>query len=83
MAEINKTQFVSTDPHISISKSKGIKIDWKDGHTSEYGCDIFAIIARAPCAAARTARFPRRRHRAIAISDVHSGAQNGECGAGG
>ena len=38
MAEIKQTQFVSTDPeHISISKSKGIKIDWKDGHTSEYG----------------------------------------------
>ena len=27
-----------TDPeHISISKSKGVKIDWKDGLTSEYG----------------------------------------------
>ena len=27
----------STDPeHIAISKSKGIKIDWKDGHTSSY-----------------------------------------------
>jgi hypothetical protein len=26
------------DPeHIAISKSSGIKIDWKDGHHSEYG----------------------------------------------
>jgi transcriptional regulator of aromatic amino acid metabolism len=23
--------------HIAISKSKGIKLDWKDGHQSEYG----------------------------------------------
>ena len=28
---------ISTDPeHIAISKSQGIKIDWKDGHHSEY-----------------------------------------------
>ena len=27
----------STDPeHIAISKSKGIQIDWKDRHHSEY-----------------------------------------------
>ena len=31
----------STDPeHIAISKSKGIKIDWKDGHHSEYGLHV-------------------------------------------
>ena len=28
---------VSSDPqHIAISKSKGIKIDWADGHSSDY-----------------------------------------------
>jgi hypothetical protein len=28
---------LSTEPeHISISKSKGIHIDWKDGHRSAY-----------------------------------------------
>src|SRR5260370_40738408 len=49
MAEIKQTQFVSTDPeHISISKSKGIKIDWKDGHTSEYG--LRYLRHHCPCA---------------------------------
>ena len=49
MADINNTQFVSTDPeHISISKSKGIKIDWKDGHTSEYG--LRYLRHHCPCA---------------------------------
>jgi DUF971 family protein len=27
---------ISDPEHIAISKSKGIKIDWKDGHRSEY-----------------------------------------------
>jgi len=49
MAETERTQFVSTDPeHISISKSKGIKIDWKDGHTSEYG--LRYLRHHCPCA---------------------------------
>ena len=40
----------STDPeHIAISKSKGIKIDWKDGHRSEYGLSY--LRDRCPCAA--------------------------------
>lgn len=39
----------STDPeHIAISKSKGIKIDWKDGHRSEYG--LTYLRDRCPCA---------------------------------
>jgi DUF971 family protein len=39
----------STDPeHIAISKSKGIKIDWKDGHRSEYG--ITYLRDKCPCA---------------------------------
>jgi DUF971 family protein len=41
---------VSTDPeHIAISKSKGIKIDWKDSHHSEYG--LTYLRDKCPCAA--------------------------------
>ena len=41
---------MTTDPeHIAISKSKGIKIDWKDGHTSEYGLEF--LRDKCPCAA--------------------------------
>jgi DUF971 family protein len=40
---------LSTDPeHIAISKSKGVKIDWKDGHTSEYG--LTWLRDKCPCA---------------------------------
>ena len=40
---------MTTDPeHIPISKSKGIKIDWKDGHTSEYGLEY--LRDKCPCA---------------------------------
>ncbi|HUJ20646.1 MAG TPA: DUF971 domain-containing protein [Bryobacteraceae bacterium] len=39
----------STDPqHIAISKSKGITIDWKDGHTSVYGLQY--LRDKCPCA---------------------------------
>jgi DUF971 family protein len=39
----------STDPeHIAISKSKGIKIDWKDGHRSEY--QLQYLRDKCPCA---------------------------------
>ena len=39
----------STDPeHIAISKSKGIKIDWKDGHTSSY--ELTYLREQCPCA---------------------------------
>ncbi|MBZ5579378.1 MAG: DUF971 domain-containing protein [Acidobacteriia bacterium] len=39
----------STDPeHIAISKSKGVKIDWKDGHHSEYGLPY--LRDKCPCA---------------------------------
>jgi DUF971 family protein len=41
---------LTTDPeHIAISKSSGIKIDWKDGHTSEYRLDY--LRDKCPCAA--------------------------------
>jgi DUF971 family protein len=40
---------VSTDPeHIAISKSKGISIDWKDGHSSAYG--LVYLRDHCPCA---------------------------------
>src|SRR5437870_12710115 len=49
MAETGKPQIVSTDPeHISISKSKGVKIDWKDGHTSDYS--LRYLRHHCPCA---------------------------------
>jgi DUF971 family protein len=41
---------VSTDPeHIAISKSKGVTIDWKDGHGSSYALDY--LRENCPCAA--------------------------------
>lgn len=49
MTEINPSRFANADPeHISISKSKGIKIDWKDGRTSEYG--LRYLRHHCPCA---------------------------------
>jgi DUF971 family protein len=37
------------DPeHIAISKSRGIKIDWKDGHYSEY--TVAYLRDECPCA---------------------------------
>jgi DUF971 family protein len=37
------------DPeHIAISKSKGIKIDWRDGHHSDYTCAY--LRDQCPCA---------------------------------
>ncbi len=38
-----------TEPeHIAISKSKGIKIDWKDGHHSDY--ELPYLRDHCPCA---------------------------------
>ena len=43
------TMSPSTDPeHIAISKSKGIQIDWKDGHHSDYG--LAWLRDKCPCA---------------------------------
>jgi DUF971 family protein len=40
---------ISTDPeHIAISKSKGVQIDWKDGHHSDY--PIGYLRDKCPCA---------------------------------
>ena len=43
------TAQLTTDPeHIAVSKSKGIQIDWKDGHHSSY--DLEYLRDRCPCA---------------------------------
>jgi DUF971 family protein len=40
---------LSTDPlHIAVSKSKGISIDWSDGHRSQYSCEL--LRDECPCA---------------------------------
>ncbi len=45
------------DPeHIAISKSRGIKIDWKDGHTSDYPLDW--LREHCPCANCSGAHGP-------------------------
>jgi DUF971 family protein len=39
----------TSDPeHIAISKSKGIQIDWKDRHASQYGLQY--LRDKCPCA---------------------------------
>jgi|SRR5665213_3814710 len=43
------TTQLQTDPeHIAVSKSKGIDIDWKDGHRSSYGVEY--LRDWCPCA---------------------------------
>lgn len=39
----------ATPEHIAISKSKGVKIDWADGHRSEYSLGL--LRDECPCAA--------------------------------
>jgi DUF971 family protein len=61
------TMTVSTDPeHIAISKSKGIHIDWKDGHHSEYG--LTYLRDKCPCAACTGAHGTPPRQPAAAAS---------------
>lgn len=43
------TTALCTDPeHIAISKSRGIQIDWKDGHKSSF--DVIYLRDHCPCA---------------------------------
>jgi DUF971 family protein len=43
------TTQLTTDPeHIAVSKSKGIEIDWKDGHHSSFGVEY--LRDWCPCA---------------------------------
>ena len=56
------TTQLATDPeHIAISKSKGIEIDWKDGHHSSYGAEY--LRDWCPCASCTGAHGtePRRK----------------------
>ena len=39
---------LSEPDHIAVSKSKGIKIDWKDGHSSDY--TLGYLRDECPCA---------------------------------
>jgi len=46
---VSNSQSVSAEPeHIAISKSKGIKIDWRDRHHSEYS--LAYLRDECPCA---------------------------------
>jgi DUF971 family protein len=38
----------ATPEHIAISKTKGVKVDWEDGHRSEYGLGY--LRDECPCA---------------------------------
>ncbi|MBI5086815.1 MAG: DUF971 domain-containing protein [Acidobacteria bacterium] len=39
----------STDPlHIAVTKSRGVTIDWTDGHRSEFSCAL--LRDQCPCA---------------------------------
>ena len=42
------TETIPEPEHIAISKSKGIRIDWKDGHHSEY--PLAYLRDECPCA---------------------------------
>jgi DUF971 family protein len=58
------------DPeHIAISKSKGIKIDWKDGHRSEYSLEY--LRDECPCASCTGSHGtePQRTHHSKAAGD--------------
>jgi len=64
---------LTTDPeHIAISKSKGIKIDWKDGHSSEYALEY--LRDKCPCAACTGAHGTPPRQPAIGSSGGASGS---------
>jgi DUF971 family protein len=48
MNEILKTDSSAEPEHIAISKSSGIKIDWRDGHHSDYA--LAYLRDECPCA---------------------------------
>jgi len=57
----------SEPEHIALSKSKGLKIDWKDRHTSEYG--LQELRDACPCASCTGA------HGTTPLRDVRERAQ--------
>jgi hypothetical protein len=73
-----------TDPeHIAISKSKGIKIDWKDGRHGEYG--IAYLRDKCPSASCtRSARHASSRARSgQSVSDLQASFKDVGRGTGG
>ena len=48
MSESTNSVMPAEPEHLAISKSKGIKIDWKDGHRSEY--TLAYLRDECPCA---------------------------------
>ena len=48
MERVGREQAMAEPEHIAISKSKGIKIDWKDGHHSDYPLEY--LRDECPCA---------------------------------
>ena len=63
------TTQLTTDPeHIAISKSRGIEIDWKDGHHSSFGVEY--LRDWCPCASCTGAHGtePRRKTSEMAPS---------------
>ena len=50
--------------HIAISKSKGIKIDWKDGHHSDY--ELGYLRDECPCATCNDERGKKEAFKSLA-----------------
>jgi DUF971 family protein len=48
MQENSQAQTIAEPEHIAISKSTGIKIDWRDGHHSDY--TLGYLRDECPCA---------------------------------
>ena len=77
----------TNDPeHIAISKSKGIKIDWKDGHHSDY--ELAYLRDECPCATCTGAHGtePQKTNYSAprkSVPDVQARAEDAERGAGG
>ena len=58
------TMMTATDPqHIAISKSKGVTIDWKDGHRSEFALQY--LRDECPCAGCTGAHGTPPRPKAV------------------
>jgi DUF971 family protein len=53
---------LGTDPeHIAVSKSRGIEIDWKDGHHSSYGVEYLRDWCPCATCAGTHGTEPRRK----------------------
>jgi DUF971 family protein len=65
-----------TDPeHIAISKSRGIEIDWRDGHHSSYGLEY--LRDWCPCATCTGAHGTAPRRKTSSGSGSGSGKTDG------